>query len=176
MIKEQPLQKIQWMKREKLKANDYNPNRVMPPELKLLKVSILEDGWTQPIVARETEKGEYEIVDGFHRWTVSANTEISKMTDGLVPVVIINKGNSDQMMSTIRHNRARGAHVVTNMGHIINDMMDEHNLSEKEIMNRLGMEKEEVNRLYDYGKMTKRGSNKESFSSGWVPKHKRSKY
>ena len=33
---------------EKIKANDYNPNRVAPPEMKLLELSIWEDGYTMP--------------------------------------------------------------------------------------------------------------------------------
>ena len=65
----QPLDKITWIDRDKLKPNNYNPNKVAPPELKLLKISILEDGWTQPIVVNP----DYTIVDGFHRWTLVTN-------------------------------------------------------------------------------------------------------
>ena len=49
--KKQPLENLKWIKREDIKANKYNPNSVAPPEMELLKTSILEDGWTQPIVA-----------------------------------------------------------------------------------------------------------------------------
>ena len=68
----QPLNNIQWVDRETLKPNNYNPNKVAPPELKLLKVSILEDGWTQPIVINS----DNTIVDGFHRWTVSDDKDV----------------------------------------------------------------------------------------------------
>src|SRR5258708_4407167 len=78
----QPIGHVHWVKRSLLRANDYNPNHVAPPELALLKVSIMEDGWTQPIVIRK----DYEIVDGFHRWTVSGDPEVSALTDGMVPV------------------------------------------------------------------------------------------
>ena len=85
MSKEQmPISQVEWVKATELKANDYNPNHVAPIELKLLKVSLMEDGWTQPVVIRENN----EIVDGFHRWTLcSKDKQISEMTDGMVPVV-----------------------------------------------------------------------------------------
>ena len=67
MFNNQPINKVEWIKSEELKANDYNPNHIPPPELKLLKTSIIADGWTQPIVVRE----DNEIVDGFHRWVLS---------------------------------------------------------------------------------------------------------
>src|SRR5438045_1612914 len=101
-VEHQPITSIEWVPRESLHANLYNPNKVAPIELHLLKVSILEDGWTQPIVARP----DGEIVDGFHRWTISAESEISAMTNGLVPVVRLLPANREhQIMSTIRHNR-----------------------------------------------------------------------
>ena len=35
---------------EKIRANEYNPNHVAPPEMRLLYDSIKEDGYTMPIV------------------------------------------------------------------------------------------------------------------------------
>ena len=78
--KNQPLNNIQWVDRSTLSPNGYNPNKVAPPELNLLKISIIEDGWTQPIVVNP----DFTIVDGFHRWTVSGHEEIYSLTDGLV--------------------------------------------------------------------------------------------
>jgi len=46
----QPLSALRWVACSKLKANNYNPNKVFPPEMALLKISILENGWTQPVV------------------------------------------------------------------------------------------------------------------------------
>lgn len=55
---------------EKIQANAYNPNSVAPPEMKLLELSIWEDGYTMPIVCYYLEdEDRYEIVDGFHRYT-----------------------------------------------------------------------------------------------------------
>ncbi len=141
--KDQPINQVQWIERDRLRPNGYNPNRVAGPEMKLLKISILEDGWTQPIVINP----EYEIVDGFHRWTVSGDKEIQAMTGTLVPAVMTKPSDdAHQKMSTIRHNRARGTHGVLNMSEIIQSMVD-GGLSKQEIMARLQMEEEEVIRL-----------------------------
>ncbi len=165
-IEHMPLSKIQWLPREALHANNYNPNHVAPNELELLKVSLLEDGWTQPIVART----DNEIVDGYHRWTLAADPEIAEMTGGLVPVVYLRADlpMEHQMMSTVHHNRARGAHAVLKMADIVYDLLHREGLTYEEVMQRLGMEWEEVERLADRGGMTKRAS-KATFNQGWVP-------
>ena len=162
----QPIDAVEWVPRDTLTSNGYNPNHVARPELKLLKISILADGWTQPIVARE----DGEIVDGFHRWTISADPEIAKLTGGLVPVVRLRPAldMADQMASTIRHNRARGQHGVVPMADIVTSLKDDHGLSDDQVKEKLGMETEEVERLYDTSGMTVRGS-EEEFNKGWVP-------
>jgi ParB-like chromosome segregation protein Spo0J len=163
----QPLDKITWLDREKLKPNNYNPNKVAPPELKLLKISILEDGWTQPIVVNP----DYTIVDGFHRWTVSGHKEIYALTDGKIPTVMVEtKDASQQKMATIRHNRARGTHGVLAMSDIITSMVEE-GVSGEDIVKRLGMEKEEVVRLLFRSGVPKSDVFKEAeFSKAWKPK------
>ena len=163
----QPLDKIEWIDREKLTANNYNPNKVAPTELKLLKTSILEDGWTQPIVINT----DHTIVDGFHRWTISGHKEIFALTKGKVPVVIIRpKDKSAQQMATIRHNRARGTHGVLEMSNIITDMVAA-GVSGDEIVKRLGMEKEEVVRLlFRAGIPKSEVFQDKEFSKSWTPK------
>lgn len=163
----QPISTVQWVKRDLLKANDYNPNYVAPPEMILLKTSILETGWTQPIVVDEN----YTIIDGFHRFTVSSDPEVSKMTDGLVPVVIVKAIDEvHRRMATIRHNRARGSHAILDMSKIIQWLSD-NGVDQKQIEERLGMEDEEIYRL-----LTRLGmpshivqNKQEDFSDSWVP-------
>lgn len=166
-IKNQPLNEIAWLDRSQLKPNNYNPNKVAPPELKLLKQSILEDGWTQPIVINP----DGTIVDGFHRWTVSGHKEIFELTGGMVPVVMIKpKDKSSQQMATIRHNRARGTHGVLEMSNLVSDMVS-NGVSGKEIMKRLQMEKEEVVRLlFKKGIPSSEVFKEQEFSKSWKPK------
>ena len=165
MKEDQPINNIKWRKASELTGNNYNPNKVAPPELKLLKISILEDGWTQPIVITPQD----EIIDGFHRWHLtSKDKQIQKLTDGYVPTVTINPERSHQMMATIRHNRARGAHGVVKMAEIIAELINSTDLTVEEIQKRLGMEYEEVDRLYDNSGMIERGS-LDKFGPAWKP-------
>lgn len=134
---------MRWVHRDTLKANDYNPNSVAPPELALLKRSILEDGWTQPIVLHT----DRTIVDGFHRWTVSGDLDVYRLTGGFVPVVFLrDKTPTDRRIATVRHNRARGSHAVLRMADIIENLILA-GVPVPDIMKRLGMEREEVVRL-----------------------------
>lgn len=164
--KKQPLDKIEWLHRDKIKPNNYNPNKVAPPEMNLLKRSILEDGWTQPIVLNP----DRTIVDGFHRYTVSKDKEVYEMTNGYVPTVTITpKNKSSQQMATIRHNRARGTHGVLEMSNIITEMV-KSGLPAKEIIDRLQMEEEEIVRLlFRAGIPKSELFNDMNFSQSWEP-------
>lgn len=161
-----PLDEVIWRKREDLKPNNYNPNSVAPPELKLLRISVIEDGWTQPIVINP----DMTIVDGFHRWTISDHEEIRALDDGWIPTVMTTpKDEKSQQMATIRHNRARGSHSVLAMSDIIVGMLNE-GLSGKEICQRLCMEKEEVVRLANKLGIPKSDIFKgEDFGTSWQP-------
>jgi hypothetical protein len=109
----------------------------------------------------------YEIVDGYHRWLISGDREVSALTGGLVPVVRLAECPPDvARMATIRHNRARGTHHVLKMADIVAELQ-EMGLSPGEIGRRLQMDDEEVSRLADRGQMTKRGA-AASFGNGWT--------
>ena len=139
-----PLSSLRWVKRDMLRANDYNPNKVSEENLKLLVQSILTNGWTLPIVVRP----DYTIIDGFHRWTVSGREPLLSLLGGTVPVVIVDHhGNeSEDVYGTITHNRARGTHLLEPMKAIVKKLMDEGK-TVKEIGKQLGMKPEEVFRL-----------------------------
>lgn len=161
----QPVSQIEWVDRELLHSNDWNPNQMATPEMRLLATSILEDGWTQPIVCLP----DYTVIDGFHRWTVAGWPEVAPMTEGKVPVAVLNPDTSEaqQRMATIRHNRARGTHYVMSMADIVTELID-LGLPDDEIALRLQMEAEEVNRLRERGEMVKRGAN-DDFGNAWKP-------
>ena len=102
-----PLSSLQWVDREQLKPNDYNPNKVNRENLKLLVQSIMTNGWTLPIVVRP----DYTIIDGFHRWTVAGEEPLHTMLKGKVPVVIVRHDDAtEDIYGTVTHNRARGTH------------------------------------------------------------------
>ncbi|MHA1227237.1 MAG: IbrB-like domain-containing protein [Candidatus Hodarchaeales archaeon] len=145
----EPVDFTKWVKSEMVVANDYNPNRVAPPEMKLLELSIKQDGYTQPIVVYK--EGEiYTVVDGFHRNRVGKECkEIKERIHGYLPVVIIDKPLQDRMASTIRHNRARGTHAIQPMSKVIEELYF-LGWSDKKIAEQLGMEKDEVLRLKQF--------------------------
>lgn len=133
---------------EKIRANTYNPNAVAPPEMELLETSIWEDGYTMPIVCYYLkEEDKYEIVDGYHRYTTMLKSErIRKREKGLLPVVVIDKDESNRMASTIRHNRARGSHSIDLMSNIVAELT-RSGMSDAWILKHIGMDKDELLRL-----------------------------
>ena len=133
---------------EKVFANDYNPNVVAPPEMRLLELSIWEDGFTMPCVCYyEEDKDRYVIVDGFHRYRVlKTSKRIYEREKGLLPVVVIHKDISNRMASTIRHNRARGTHNIELMCNIVAEL-DKAGMTDEWIMKNIGMDRDEVLRL-----------------------------
>lgn len=149
--KNHPVNNVKWIPINKIFSNNYNPNTVAPPEMKLLKKSIEEDGYTQPIVCYYDKKNDkYIIVDGFHRYRICKEyKKILKSTDGCLPVTIIKKKLSDRMASTIRHNRARGTHQIGNMSDLVSQLYLS-GWSNKKIQKNLGMDLDEVNRLKQF--------------------------
>lgn len=150
-FKNEPVDFVRWVINEDVVANDYNPNKVAPPEMELLEVSIMNDGYTQPIVTwRNDDKNKTEVIDGFHRNRVGKESAIVKdRVKGYLPVVDIRKEQSsknDRIASTIRHNRARGKHQVDAMSEIVIELKN-RNWTNKRISKQLGMDEEEVLRL-----------------------------
>ena len=133
---------------EKIQANDYNPNVVAPPEMKLLELSIWEDGFTMPCVCYyDEEKDSYIFgrrvspLPGFENFK-----RIYQRENGLLPVVVIDKELSNRMASTIRHNRARGTHNIELMCNIVAEL-DHAGMSDQWIMKNIGMDRDELLRL-----------------------------
>lgn len=143
-----PLKSLQWVDRNSLQPNDYNPNKVSNENLKLLTQSILTNGWTLPIVARP----DGTIIDGFHRWTVAGQEPLLSALGGKVPIVIVEHTEESQdIYGTVTHNRARGTHLLEPMKAIVNKLMQSGKTIE-EIGKQLGMKPEEIFRLSDFSK------------------------
>jgi hypothetical protein len=148
-FKNEPVDYVKWVLAENVFANDYNPNKVAPPEMELLEISIMNDGYTQPVVTFPND-GKIEVVDGFHRTRVSKESKIVReRVKGYTPTVIIRKEQSnknDRIASTIRHNRARGKHQVDAMSEIVLELKN-RNWKNERIARELGMDEEEILRL-----------------------------
>lgn len=164
----EPVDFVRWVPCETVEANDYNPNSVAPPEMELLRTSILEDGYTQPIVGWE-RNDVIEVVDGFHRNRVGKEfSDVHKRVNGYLPVSVINadrQDRNDRIASTIRHNRARGKHKVESMSDIVVELK-RRNWSDEKICRELGMDQDEVLRLCQITGLSEIFSDQE-FSRAW---------
>lgn len=157
-----PVLNVKMVDIEKVVANDYNPNKVAPPEMQLLKHSIEEDGYTQPIVTYyDKDRDIYIVVDGFHRYRVAKEYLNLKQ----IPIVTIDKDLENRMASTIRHNRARGTHQIVDMSHIV-ITLTENGWTEAQIAKHLGMELDEIIRLKQITGL-KNGFANHTFSKSW---------
>jgi len=167
-FKNEPVDFVRWIAIDNVIANDYNPNAVAPPEMILLRHSITEDGYTQPIVSWVTE-GMYEVVDGFHRYRVGKETpELNERIKGYLPLTVINSDRTDRgdrIAATIRHNRARGKHKIDAMSEIVLELK-RRNWSDKKIGKELGMEPDEVLRLAQITGLAEMFADRE-FSEAW---------
>lgn len=162
-VAKHPVSAVRWVHADLVRANDYNPNSVAVPEMKLLELSISADGFTQPIVTWQCDDGSYEVVDGFHRHIVGKKLGLSHL-----PVVVINPERADKgdrIAATIRHNRARGKHAVNAMSEIVVDLA-RRNWSEEKIARELGMDADEVLRLKQVSGLAEMFADRE-FSEAW---------
>lgn len=164
----EPVDCVLWVPAGEVQANDYNPNSVAPPEMKLLEHSISEDGYTQPIVTWRND-ALYEVIDGFHRNRVGKESPIVReRLKGYLPVTVVNDSRTDRtdrIAATIRHNRARGKHKVEAMSDIVIELK-RRNWTDEKIGRELGMDPDEVLRLTQITGLAEMFINEE-FSQAW---------
>jgi ParB-like chromosome segregation protein Spo0J len=167
-LKHHPVDFIKWVKSEKVEANEYNPNAVAPPEMKMLYESIANDGYTMPIVSFPDED-TIKIVDGFHRReTERRNKDISESTMGYLPLSTIRSSQTDKsnrMASTILHNRARGSHNIELMSQIVSELV-EMGKGDPWICKHIGMSIDELLRMKQITGLASLFQNKD-FSDSW---------
>jgi ParB-like chromosome segregation protein Spo0J len=167
--KDEPVDCVLWVKAEQVHANDYNPNKVAPPEMKLLEISIDEDGYTQPVVTFP-ESGGYTVVDGFHRHRVGKESKkVQKRVKGYLPITLVRSDRedyADRIASTIRHNRARGKHQIQAMSEVVQELA-RRNWTDAKIGRELGMDADEVLRLKQISGLAEMFADRE-FSEAWA--------
>lgn len=167
-FKSEPVDFVEWVANSCVKANDYNPNAVAPPEMELLRTSIIADGYTQPIVTYP-EQDQITVIDGFHRHRVGKEcADVQERVHGYLPTVKIKESQEDRgdrMASTIRHNRARGTHKVEAMADIVVELKRRF-WSDEKIAKQLGMESDEVLRLQQVTGLSTMFADRD-FSEAW---------
>lgn len=138
----QPINHITWIPVTELHANNYNPNHVQPQELQLLQHSIKRHGWLHPILINKDKT----IIDGYHRYTI-AKQHPQLTHDGKIPCIVLNLTPAEQILTTIRINRAKGTHTVYKMHTAVTKLYKKYNLSIETICKELGANKEEITLL-----------------------------
>lgn len=166
-IKEMPISSVEWVDVNKLKANDYNPNVVYSKEMELLKLSILKNGWIQPILVTH----EFVIIDGFHRASLAkADKEVNAFTKGLVPVVIMTLNEAERKLLTVRINRAKGSHIAVKMSELVKSLVQDYGMPIDEICRQIGATRDEVELLLMDNVFKKFDISKETkYSKAWIP-------
>lgn len=161
-----PINNIQWLEASELNGNDYNPNVVFSPELKLLERSLLKTGWVQPILISKDKI----IIDGFHRWRLSQDSKaIKEIYKGKVPCAILDINRSTAMILTIRMNRAKGSHIAVQMSEIIHELIDKHNIDPNILAQEIGATKDEINLLYQDGVFKMKNIQNYKYKKAWYP-------
>lgn len=164
-----PIDRIVWRPAVELNANDYNPNVVFSPELRLLEFNLVKHGWIQPILV--TPSGR--IIDGFHRWRLSKeSTALLKKYGGFVPTATVDINDCEARLLTIRMNRAKGNHIALRMSGIVRDLMDNHGYTRQQIAEGIGATLDEVDLLHQEDVFTAKDIKNWQYSKAWYPQEK----
>lgn len=124
-------------------ANTWNPNHVPEEKLELLRQSILDNGFTFPIVTIWDEGlGKFVVIDGFHRTLIGGGEWLDF---DYLPVVILDHDISRRMTATMQFNKARGHHQVDLDAEVIRALI-EQGMAEDEIAVKLGMDLDTIHR------------------------------
>lgn len=165
-IKQEPIDRVVWRACADLKANDYNPNVVIGPELRLIEHSILSNGWLHPVVIDP----DLNIIDGFHRWTIAQKSKALIDRHGAaVPTVTLEVSRREAMAITVRLNRAKGVHVAVRMADLVRELIDTHGLTVREVATEIGGTVAEVNLLYQKNLFKALKLDEYEYSKAWVP-------
>jgi len=142
---------------------------VLMPELRLIELSIVRQGWVQPILINP----EGEIIDGFHRWRLSIESkELQRRYEGFVPCAVIDVSRAEAMMLTVRINRAKGTHAAVRMHELVRTLIDELACDEQEVAKGIGASIDEVRVLYQEDIFQAKGIANYRYSDAWVPTHR----
>lgn len=162
-----PALNVQLVPIEQVEGNEYNPNKVAPPEMKLLELSVKKDGLTMPVVVAAEKKNEnWVIVDGFHRTAVCKEVpEIKESLEGYLPVTVLDKTLENRVAATVRHNIARGTHQAELSAKLV-AFLKRNDWSNRRIGEELGMDPDEVLRLRQITGLAEAFQDQE-FSKSW---------
>jgi ParB-like chromosome segregation protein Spo0J len=162
----EPVENIKWIDASELKANHYNPNRVMNAEMNLIERSILKTGWIQPILVNANNV----IIDGFHRWTLSqVSHQLKEKYHGKVPCCVLNVSDIEAMVITVRINRAKGTHLAFRMSEYVRELVEKHRVPLEQLATDIGATVDEVMLLMKADVFEAKDIQNWAYSESWIP-------
>lgn len=124
---------VQNIKLKDLRPNPYQPRKTFEPgALDELKLSILEHGVLQPIIARKSIRG-YEIVAGERRYRAAKEANLST-----VPVVVRELSEQEMMEIALLENLQREDLNSIEEAAAYQTLMDKLELTQEQLSKRLG--------------------------------------
>lgn len=166
-----PIESWVWLSTDLLEKNNWNPNSVLSPEMRLLEYSILKNGWIQPVLVSPKTDGGYVIIDGFHRSTLAKTSKaIQEKFGARVPAVILDIPEPERILLTIRINRAKGTHAAYKMADAIHLLIDKYHYTDEQIMEGIGCGRVELDLLKQENVFKKLDIENHKYSQAWWPK------
>lgn len=141
-----------------IEPNAYNPNRQSEKDFELLKRSMTEDGFTQPVIVQRKTR---QIVDGEHRWRAARELGYTQ-----IPVVFVDMTPEQMRISTLRHNRARGSEDYELSAALLRDLRELGALDWAQ--DSLMLDDKEIGRLLDDTPVPELLAG-DDFSEAWEP-------
>lgn len=117
---------------DKIRPNDWNPNVMDEKTLNLTELSMVEEGFSDPIDIDPTGL----ILDGEHRYIIAKRLGLTE-----IPVFVKERYGDDAVITTIRKDRTHGEPDLVKLSEIVGALVDD--LGTEEVERRLGYDKGE---------------------------------
>lgn len=139
---------------------------MLKAEFHLLEKSILSTGWIQPVLVNR----DFLIIDGFHRWRMSQDSErIKSKYEGNLPVAVLDVDEKTAMVMTVRLNRAKGTHIAVSMAGLVKSLVEKYDCTPQWIASQIGASIEEVYLLCGKDIFAAKNVENWQYSNAWYP-------
>lgn len=158
--------KIEYTPFNSVRAADWRVNYVLKPDMELLRLSMTESGWLQPLLVRAADM---TIIDGTHRWVIAGEKNFQRKHGSDIPVLFCDVDEIDAMVMHIRMNRARGETFAKPFSKLLKKIVLSDKYSAEELEDILIMSPDEVDLMLAGGLLKQRKIPQHEYSRAWVP-------
>lgn len=149
-----------------LRLFDWRSNYVLKPDMDLLRLSMREFGWMQPVIVRAEDS---RIIDGAHRWIVAGEDKFAKKFGSDVPCIFVDCDEIDAMIMHVRMNRSRGSMFARPFSKLLKKIVLSNKYAPEELEDILVMSVDEVDLMLTGGLLKQRKIPEHTYSRAWVP-------